>query len=199
MKENNDVSSEKNKDDQDEEELLETCELYISILIKNVEDFKKNNNPDMVALDNFMSTYCEVESNIITNVQKCHFKEGSYRYNKMLELIEKFNPYFGEYQDTWDQRYLEAYKKFAKKKYMDSSNDMMMLSSNKETAEILEGNDFLSNNENLNIEEENKENKNFDLLNKIDEELDKVEDVSEIEEKEKKGKSRDSCLECILM
>ena len=82
---------------------------------------------------------------------------------------------------------------------MDSSNDMMMLSSNKETAEILEGNDFLSNNENLNIEEENKENKNFDLLNKIDEELDKVEDVSEIEEKEKKGKSRDSCLECILM
>ena len=199
MKENNDVSSEKNKDDQDEEELLETCELYISILIKNVEDFKKNNNPDMVALDNFMSTYCELESNIITNVQKCHFKEGSYRYNKMLELIEKFNPYFGEYQDTWDQRYLEAYKKFAKKKYMDSSNDMMMLSSNKETAEILEGNDFLSNNENLNIEEENKDNKNFDLFNKIDEELDKVQAVSEIEEKQSKAKSRDSCLECILM
>ena len=197
MKENNDVSAEKSNINEEEEEQIETCELYINILIKNVEDFKKNINPDMVALDNFMSTYCELENKIITLVQNCHFREGSAHYKKMLELIDRFNPYFGEYQDTWEQRYLETYKKFAKKKYMDS-NDMMFLSSNKETGDIIEGNDFLSN-ENFNVDDKEERNNNFELLNKIDEELYKVEDVNEIDEKKKKGKSRDSCLECIFM
>ena len=42
MKENNEVLDEKDNNDSDEEEQLETCELYINLLIKNVEDMKKN-------------------------------------------------------------------------------------------------------------------------------------------------------------
>ena len=211
MKENNEVLDEKDNNDSDEEEQLETCELYINLLIKNVEDMKKNVNPDGVSLDSFMSTYCELENKIITIVQNCHFKENTSNYQKMLELIELFNPYFGEYQDTWDQRFLDSYKKFAKKKYSDNNEIFLP---NKETGDIIEGDNFLSNNDNFIFDEKDEimgegldntnnkkeEGKNkYGILNKIDEELDKVEDVGEIGNSPKHEKTRDSCLECCFL
>ena len=40
---------------------------------------------------------------------------------------------------------------------------------------------------------------NYGILNKIDEELDKVEDVGEIGNSPKHEKTRDSCLECCFL
>lgn len=170
-----------------------------------------------------MTKYQILETNILSAFKTQNFQEEEKDENRIEELVDNFNIYWKNYQDKWNQKYWEVYESTHNKivesiKNNESYIEEMKLNKNND----IFINDSISNsnlqtgyNENKNSNDENEiknkclnskknyranstniQTKTLINLQDIDDELDKINEISMIKDKNVKPEKRRNCLEC---
>jgi hypothetical protein len=188
-----------------EDDRLEELDSLISLLTEIVENFKKENSHSNQELHEFMSEYINLEDKIlekfdvISNMKEVDSKQ-------MTELTEKFNEYWGDFQDTWDKESWDVYYTYRGIKDKNLGNGQMKkgnlfedsFDENDEIMNISFGQKFSPVNDFKTRGSTNDDTMNMTMvnINKIDEELKEVGEMSIC--REKKEEKKRGCLDCLI-
>jgi len=169
-----------------------------------------------------MSEYQLLESNILSIFKDENLKLDEENSRRMEQLVDFFNKYWKTYQDKWTPKYWQTYESLHEKNnnpnkdeisniFDDKNEDRIEFCNESILADNLNknNNNFCVNNieekannnlnskENLKFNSTNHQTKTFINLQDIDEELEKINDVSLIKEKKQQEKRR-NCFECLM-
>lgn len=99
----------KNKIEEREEELINDLDAYIDCLKDITDNFSQTENVSVkmrtdvrLYIKNwFFNDYINLEDNILSTFEKIKYLENE----RINLLINKFNQYWTDYQDTWSEEY----------------------------------------------------------------------------------------------
>jgi hypothetical protein len=190
-----------------EDDRLEELESLISLLSEIVENFKKETTHTNQQLHEFMSEYINLEDKILEKFDLIsNMKDVD--SNQMNQLTDKFNENWGDFQDTWEKESWDVYYTYRGIKDKNLNNGQMKkgghlfedsFEDNDEIMNISLGQKFQpkehiktrggsSNEDTMNVTTVN--------INKIDEELKEVGEMSIC--REKKEEKKRGCLDCVI-
>lgn len=192
------------------EDKLEELECCIGLMKEEVEKLENAPCSDK-ELDTFMRYYIELEDKIISLMEYLSQLQGI-NQEKMETLTNVFNKYWGEYQDSWSDKYWNIYN--THRQIKDNEGNGKRLIPDNDTGNVnnnLEEDlnlDDISNNpfNTLKAAVQSKtktgsssthdESMTMSYLCKIDEEMKEVQEISIT--KDKKEEKRRSCLDCVI-
>jgi len=173
-----------------------------------------------------MSEYQTLENAILLEFKNKNLQTDPYILDRVEELVDKFNIYWKNYQDTWTQNYWEIYESLHEKMnnscnineisdiYADKDNQDKIIFFNDSTLAdnfnlednlkhrnddnlIINCNKNFYSRQNQRVNSTNIQTKTLINLHEIDEELAKINDVSVIKEK-KQAEKRRNCFDCLV-
>lgn len=189
-----------------EDDRLEELDSLISLLSEIVENYKKETTLTNQQLHEFMSEYINLEDKILEKFDYIsNMKDVD--SNHMNLLTDKFNDNWGDFQDTWNKESWDVYYTYRGIKDKNLNNGLMKKGGN------LFEDSFEDNNEIMNISLSQKFQPNNGMktrgssnddtmnittvnINKIDEELKEVGEMSIC--REKKEEKKRGCLDCVI-
>ena len=169
-----------------------------------------------------MSQYQILETNILSAFKNENQKTEEINQIRIEELVDFFNVYWKNYQDKWTQKYWQVYElthnnsleinsnnesnieeRKANKNYFceeSLSNSHLPTGNNefKYASEENENKNYLNSKDNFRANSTNVQTKTFINLQNIDDELDKINEISLIKEKSSKTEKRRICLDCCI-
>ncbi len=185
-----------------EEDKLEELDSLVALLKETVDNFNKDNNKSK--LNEFISEYINLEDKILDKIDSLHHSK-EIDSEQMENLTTTFNTYWGDYQNEWSDDYWEVYNTYRAVK------DKNLVSNPIKKINIFEDS-FEENQEIMNISMRQKlmpgnpetrrstSEDSMELttvnINKIDEELKEIGEITSI--KEKKEEKKRGCLDCII-
>ncbi len=161
-----------------------------------------------------MSYYQKLENSILSKFKIDNLKLNEEDSKFMEQLVDFFNKYWKVYQDKWTPKYWEIYESLHEKD-IDSKKDDIWIYFNdqQDDKKITCNNSNLDNNtycKIFNVEEKvnvnyinakanstNNQTKTFINLQDIDDELEKINDVSLIKDTNEPEKRR-NCFDCLI-
>lgn len=198
-----------------DDDKLEVLEFYIGMLQEKVENFQKEKSPPRSTLNDFMTEYIDLEDKILKIMENLnHVPEIS--QEQMETLTTTFSKYWTDFQDEWSDENWEVYNMYRQIKDKDINYHVNKISytGNNSFAEESKDNkgidfdNFNGINRNSPISQGQMKDKrglsthddSFNMttvnLNKIDEEMKEVQEMSIV--REKKEEKKRSCLDCII-
>ena len=169
-----------------------------------------------------MSQYQILETNILSAFKNENQKTEEINQIRIEELVDFFNFYWKNYQDKWTEKYWQVYelmhnnsleinsnnesnieeRKANKNHFCEESlsNSHLPTSNNefKNASEENENKNYLNSKDNFRANSTNVQTKTFINLQNIDDELDKINEISLIKEKSSKTEKRRICLDCCI-
>lgn len=195
--------------ERNEEENLEILEFYIDLLKDKVENFKQNKVLQNQKLNKFMAEYIDLEDKILNILKNISITDEK-NENHIEELTDIFTIYWSNFQDEWEDDMWSVYNLYRNLNDKDSTNefnknnfissntpeintDEMTRSFSKDDSRVIK-NSF-QNKKNASIKKSSKAN--FETLNKIDED---IENISEISVQQLREEKKRDCVDfqCII-
>jgi len=195
-----------NSQQRNEEENLEILEFYIDLLKEKVENFQKSPILQNQKLNRFIAEYIDLEDKILNTFNNISIT-GPENEKKMDELTDVFNVYWSKFQDTWEEDMWSIYNMYRNLNEKDSKeeyNKNNFISSNNAEFTVDGSKNTISKDEEVNFNQSIKKNvsipprrENFTNLNKIDEDIDNISDIT-IDKRQEDKKRNCVDLQCIL-
>jgi hypothetical protein len=200
-----------------DEDKLEILEFYVGLLAERVENFNKEKSASRIKLNEFICEYIDLEDKILNLMEKLSQANTENNPDLMEGITFTFNKYWGDYQDEWSDEYWDVYNMFRhvndkelfsqlnKKTFTSKSNNSFFEENIEKVKDGKNGEKF-NHSPNKGIKQRTKsastnedsfcQNMSLINLNKIDEEMEKVDEVSIIKEKQKE--KRRNCFDCSI-